>query len=300
MSFINSIKIISAAIQKHPLAKKHKGKAYYNLMKWQLNQLLLPGLKKVPFIAGTYLLVKKGMTGATGNIYFGLHEFEEMGFLLHFLRKGDLFVDIGANVGSYTVLASGVCGAKSISFEPVPETFQHLTNNIVVNKLDTLVTLFNEAVGSEEGKLVFTSGLDTVNHVVAANEANMHNTIDVKVNTLDSTLHENTSNLLIKIDAEGFETAVLNGMTNTLQQDALKAIIIELNGSGRRYGYTDEKIHETLTAHHFLPYVYDPFIRRLQLLSTFTDTNTIYIRDIAMVQKRIKGGSNIAIFSESF
>ena len=63
------------------------------------------------------------MTGATGNIYTGLHEFEDMMFLLHLLRPGDIFVDAGANIGSYTVLASAVVGAKSISFEPVPPLF---------------------------------------------------------------------------------------------------------------------------------------------------------------------------------
>ena len=300
MSLIKSFKIIFSAIHKHPLAKMHKLKAFYNVIKWQLSQLLFPGIKKVPFIAGTYLLAKKSMTGATGNIYFGLHEFEEMGFLLHFLRREDLFVDIGANVGSYTVLASGVCGATCMSFEPVPETFQHLKNNIAENKIGDLASLFNEAVGAEEGKLIFTSGLDTVNHVVADDERNAHQTIDVKVNTLDDKMIGNTSNLLIKIDAEGFETAVLKGMTNTLQKDTVKAIIIELNGAGSRYGYSDEKIHETLTAHHFLPYTYDPFMRKLHALATFTDTNTIYIRDLHLVKERIASASNISIFSESF
>lgn len=52
------------------------------------------------------------MTGATGNIYVGLHEFEDMAFLLHVLRRTDLFVDVGANIGSYTILAGGAAGAK--------------------------------------------------------------------------------------------------------------------------------------------------------------------------------------------
>jgi hypothetical protein len=56
----------------------------------------------------------------TGNLYAGLHEFSEMGFLLHLLRQNDLFVDVGANLGSYTVLASAVCQARNIAFEPVP------------------------------------------------------------------------------------------------------------------------------------------------------------------------------------
>jgi hypothetical protein len=49
-----------------------------------------------------------GMTGATQNIYVGLQEFVDIMLTLHFLRKGDLFLDMGANVGSYTILASGV------------------------------------------------------------------------------------------------------------------------------------------------------------------------------------------------
>jgi len=48
-------------------------------------------------VNGSKFLVKTGETGLTGNIYTGLHEFPDMGFLLHFLRAEDLFVDIGAN-----------------------------------------------------------------------------------------------------------------------------------------------------------------------------------------------------------
>ncbi len=59
------------------------------------------------------------MTGATGNIYAGLHEFDDMAFFLHLLRPEDMFADVGSNIGSYTILASGVVGAKSVAFEPV-------------------------------------------------------------------------------------------------------------------------------------------------------------------------------------
>jgi hypothetical protein len=43
------------------------------------------------------------MTGATGNVYYGLHEFQDMAFVTHYLREGYLFADIGANIGSYSV-----------------------------------------------------------------------------------------------------------------------------------------------------------------------------------------------------
>ena len=60
------------------------------------------------------------MYGATGNIYCGLHDFEEMSFLMHFLRAGDVFADVGVNVGAYSMLAASV-GARAIAFEPAGE-----------------------------------------------------------------------------------------------------------------------------------------------------------------------------------
>ena len=62
----------------------------------------------------------------TGNIYCGLAKFADMAFVLHVLRAGDLFVDIGANAGAYTLLASSVTGAKTTCFEPAPATYARL------------------------------------------------------------------------------------------------------------------------------------------------------------------------------
>ena len=300
MSIGKKLRIIFSAINKHPLAKKHKITAYLKFFKWQLSQLLFPGPRKLSFIGNTYLLADKGMTGATGNIYCGLHEFEDMGFLLHFLRSEDTFVDVGANIGSYTILASGVCGAKTITFEPVPETFVYLKNNIKVNRLEKLVSLQNEAVGGRKGKVNFTSGFDTVNHVLSGNEIVGSKVIEVNINTLDSKLENNHTTLLVKIDVEGFETQVLNGMELALQNKLLKAIIIELNGSGMRYGYNDKSIHDKLLANNFLPYQYDPFRRKLSALHIFLATNTIYVRDFAFVEQRIVSAKKISIFSEVF
>ncbi|MEI7736962.1 MAG: hypothetical protein WCI49_15945, partial [Ferruginibacter sp.] len=98
---MKSLKQIFNFINHHPLAGKHKIKAYYRFFYWQLAQLLFPKERVVKFIGNTKLVVKKGLAGATGNIYAGLHDFADMGFLLHFLRKDDLFFDIGANIGNW-------------------------------------------------------------------------------------------------------------------------------------------------------------------------------------------------------
>jgi len=80
-----------------------------------------------------------------------------MGFLLHALRPDDFFVDIGANVGSYTVLASASIGAKTICFEPIPLTYSRLISNIDVNNMSQKVTAQNVALGDTSGELTFSA-----------------------------------------------------------------------------------------------------------------------------------------------
>ena len=73
------------------------------------------------WIEDAKFICRRGMTGATGNIYCGLDEFADIAFLMHLLRPGDLFVDIGSNIGTFTVLASAVCGSGAIAVEPDPK-----------------------------------------------------------------------------------------------------------------------------------------------------------------------------------
>ncbi|HXB92480.1 MAG TPA: hypothetical protein VNU72_09330, partial [Puia sp.] len=64
----------------HPLTKKDKLSSSWRLLKWQMAMRFFPFPVLYPFVEDTHLLVEKGMTGATGNVYAGLHEFSEMGF----------------------------------------------------------------------------------------------------------------------------------------------------------------------------------------------------------------------------
>jgi cyclopropane fatty-acyl-phospholipid synthase-like methyltransferase len=57
------------------------------------------------------------------------------GFVLHLLRPADHFLDVGANVGSYTVMAAGSVGAFVTCVEPIPSTFAHFERNIALNGL---------------------------------------------------------------------------------------------------------------------------------------------------------------------
>lgn len=293
--FLQNLKRTFKFIHQHPFAKQHLLHAYFQFAVWQIQSRNSTKFHVKNFIEGIKFYAKKGLTGITGNIYTGLHEFDDMGFLLHFLRKEDTFFDIGANVGSYTLLAAGVVGCRTVSFEPSPITYEILTKNIQLNHLESLAHVHNAAIGSTNGHLFFTENEDTTNHVILQTE-DFEAYKKVPVKTLDE-FHEFAPSIL-KIDVEGFETEVLLGGRLILSDPKLKAIIIELNGSGLRYGFDEDKIHEMLLEHQFLPYTYHPLTRELILLSSYSEFNTIYIKDVTFVQQRLSEAKGFKLWNE--
>lgn len=287
-------------ISSHPLTKDKKSAAFFRFARWQFISKLFPYPFIYPFVENTRLIVKKGMTGATGNVYVGLLDFSDMAFLLHFLRDTDLFGDIGANIGAYTILASGVVKAKSVAAEPVPATFKDLEYNIKINDIESLVSCVNSGLGEVEGNLKFTKNLDTVNHVVTEDDTSAIETIEIPVVTLDE-LFVNNCPVLLKIDVEGFELSVLKGGVNILANNKMRAIIIEFNGSGRRYGISDEEVHNVLLSYGFLPYLYNPFKRQLTSILKFSaEGNTIYIKDKIFAEERIFGARRFSAAGKTF
>ena len=236
------------------------------------------------------------MTGATGSVYVGLHEFEEMAFALHFLRPGDLFVDVGANVGVYTVLAAGCAKARCVSVEPIPTTYRDLIANVRLNELESLVQTLQVGLGAEPGEMSFTTTGDTINHVLAAGES-VEDSASVVVTTLDDIL-KNDRPTLMKVDVEGWETKVLEGAETVLSNDSLTGLIIELNGSGSRYGFDEEVILRKLERHGFRAYRYQPFTRTLRPLpggKNVDGGNTLFIRSPQAVAERVRTSPGYAI-----
>src|SRR5262249_23453782 len=216
------VRQIARFLCNHPLTRDHRAAGFVRLFRWQIESRLRREVI-VPWVDGIRLAARRGMTGATGNIYAGLHEFADMAFTLHFLRPHDLFLDVGANIGSYTLLASGVCKARTISFEPDPQTMALLRRNIDLNGLHGRVLLQQTAIGAEEGEVEFTLGRDTCNHVTRGNAGR---TQRVSMRTLDS-VTALAPPTMIKVDVEGHEADVFRGARTVLKSPLLKAIITE-------------------------------------------------------------------------
>lgn len=267
----------------HPLNAGGRFAALGRVARWQVATRLIPGPMALPFVRGTFLLTSRGMTGATGNWYCGLHEVAEMGFLLHLLRPGEHFLDVGANVGSYTVLAGGAVGARVTAVEPVPETFAHLQRNVALNDIGQRTRCCQLGLSEQAGMLRFSKDLDTVNHVLAEGEELP--AVEVSVTRLDDLVGQDVP-VLIKMDVEGHELAVLRGAQTTLADPRLFALIMEINGSGSRYGVSDAELIDLMRGHGFAPHGYDPF-RRCLVERVSTSGNTVFVRDTVAVEARL-------------
>jgi FkbM family methyltransferase len=171
-----------------------------------------------------------------------------------------------------------------MAIEPSPASLSALERNISLNDIGDRVRIARVAAGAGTGRIKISTAFDSLNHVVPAGETTRAD--DVPMESLDRLLGEETP-ILIKIDVEGYESEVLSGAPRLLADPGLKAIIIELNGSGERYGVSDAAVHARLCELGFAASRYDPLTRHLAPASTFGRHNTLYIRDSAFVSERL-------------
>lgn len=265
---------IARYIASHPMTRSSQVAAWTRVISWQIRSRLQAEVI-VPWIDGQKLAVRHGMTGATGNIYAGLHEFADMMLPLHFLCAGDLFLDIGANVGSYTVLAAGVRRARTWAFEPGDVAARQLRRNIEINGLGSLVTVHEIALGDHDGEAPFTVGLDTMNRVAANGEAD---TRMVVCRRLDGVIGAQKP-VMMKLDVEGFEKSVLWGARELLRRDSLAVVTLET---------VTPEMEGLLASCGFARCYYDPFTRTLQDTPGEAPTaNTVFVRNRPMVAARL-------------
>lgn len=140
----------------------------------------------------------------TGTFY----EIEMLEDMHKRLKRGDLTIDVGANIGNHTVFMAGICGCDVIALEAFPQTFQILNRNVDINQLGETVTTLNVAAGAMTGygeaRLAAPNnyGQITIQYTCAETE--------IRVCRLDD-LEMPRAPRLIKIDVEGGELEVLRG-----------------------------------------------------------------------------------------
>lgn len=298
MTTLRTLVRVLAGLLRHPVGRRHPFRTLFRFVRWQIVTRVRPGPREVPFVGGTRLLVSRGMTGATGNVYLGLHEFAPMSLVLDALRPEDLFLDVGANVGSYTVLASGVVGCRTIAFEPVPATVEALEANVRLNDLGDRVRVVQAAVGDTSGTVSVTTTHDTTNRVVSVQEstdggASPDDRLEVPLVRLDDAVTPAelaaTERVILKIDVEGFEVPVLRGAEGLLDSGKVLAVLVEINGSGAAFGHADADIVEQLLRHGMTRYRHDASTRTVEDGSQSEDLMATFASDPPGLTARLSG-----------
>ena len=146
----------------------------------------------------------------------GIYDYNNMHLIKLLLNRlpGSVFVDVGANVGAYSVVASEVNEATVVSIEPHPATYKELKTNIELNKRKNVIML-NLAASNLNGVVKFTdfcSSDSSLNRVLKADKI-LPNVVNVKSQTLDKICESiKVAPDIIKIDVEGHEAEVLAGL----------------------------------------------------------------------------------------
>ena len=152
----------------------------------------------------------------------------------------DILVDIGANVGMYTIWAAKTRGVRVFAFEPESQNFALLYRNIVLNRLFGLVTAYCAALSDEEGfSLLYLSDFQLGASCHTFGESLDHNLADRRTGITQGCVSTTLDNLVargavpvphhIKIDVDGLEHKVLAGCRDTLRNSQVKSLLVEIN-----------------------------------------------------------------------
>lgn len=211
--------------------------------------LLLLGRKTatVSIAGGTRLFVDLRDEGVGRPLFFKLpYEPAETAFLKCKLLNGMVFVDIGANLGYYTVLAAKQVGpsGRVIAIEPDPQNYRLLRQNIAINRITCAQTL-PIALGRQPGEAMLRrSETNYGDHRLTHTSDNRHS-VTVRVDSLDNQLKAlNVAHVdVLKIDVQGFEPEVFAGMTTTLETSPPTIILMEYWPLGMRLAGLDPDSH---------------------------------------------------------
>lgn len=167
------------------------------------------------------------------------------------LRPGESVLDVGANLGQFTLPLAKMVGEKGhvLSFEPVGAAFQQLLENVKLNGL-TNVQVFRKALGEEDTKAEIFVGGSHCPSIVAPEDDAIYRSISEKIEIVRGDTFFAREKLpiphAVKIDVEGFEYAVLQGLRATLADPHCRLLCLEIHPHLLPSGVSAETITELL------------------------------------------------------
>ncbi|MFZ0452107.1 MAG: FkbM family methyltransferase [Ignavibacteriaceae bacterium] len=226
-------------------------KIYNSIGRYNKQTEILIDKNKIKFWTPTYYLddYVKNLAG----------EEQFLNEILLRLNEHNVFWDVGANIGFYSIVAAKIkdTNGKIFAFEPEPKTFSLLRKNIELNKMNNITSL-SIALGDTDGdKLLYPS--DTPNFgahsfVQRTDYRVKKKGIKININTADKLIDEMKIDVpdIMKIDVEGAEILILRGMKRLLMNKKLKTIFCEIHVNLLPlFGSSEEEVLEIFRKENF-------------------------------------------------
>jgi FkbM family methyltransferase len=222
-------------------------------------------------------------------------ETEEVRFIQDVLKEGDVFIDVGCNIGLFSLIASEIVGDKGSveCFEPSIRTFERLQENIKLNGF-TNIKSHNIGISNEKGVLrlnVSEDGHDAWNTFAANTDEKFHKIEEVAVSTLDIRLDGLDKNriALVKVDVEGWEKYVFQGASNFLKEYSPTLMVEFSEANTFAAGYFVQEVYDILAGldYQWFRYMNGKLVAEVKKLHYPYD-NLIATKDITALRLRLK------------
>jgi FkbM family methyltransferase len=291
-----TLPILLRLIWQHPANHRRRTRAITKAALWQIYKRTIAHPFLLPVYDGLRLRAYPDSREAGRFIYYGgLPDFEEMTFMMRYLRTGDRFIDGGANVGAYTLLAAKLVGrsGRVDAFEPAPLEFGRLRENVLLNRLGQ-VHVHEAALAEVPGRAAFTVDRSSGNRLRRADDA-MSQVATVRVTTLDQALGP-AMYAMAKLDLEGAEPLALRGGERHLAARNPPVILLELvDRFVRRFGTSAVDVATWLRDRGYELAEYDVSNNRItvrdrSLIGSRTNVFAVALAELPFVTSRLAGG----------
>ena len=185
----------------------------------------------------------------------GIYEPKETEVVKKEIKKGYTVLDIGANIGYYTLIFAKLVGleGKVYAFEPDPKNFEILKKNVQINNYKNVV-LIQKAVSDRNGEInLVLEENNTAGHNIRSDNTDGMNTINVDMTSLDEYFKNFDGNIdFIKMDVEGSEFGVIKGMKSLLARSKNVKIMTEFDPFFiKKFGVVPEEFLDSFLQNHF-------------------------------------------------
>jgi len=271
MNLLKNTLSLLAQIVRHPNNRSWPLGGVFRFVGWQIWKRIVRRPLTIRVGANRRFLAVPDPPFSSQVIYNRLPDWDEMNFLLRYLRREDRFLDLGANVGFYTVLASTIIDLGEIfPIEANPSNTAILRRQLEINHLKN-VKVSETAASNIDGTVRFSTATREMGSILHRPN-NDPDTLEVPCQRLDTLLVRMPGSGdaidLAKMDVEGCEMLVLEGAADTLKRKVVQTWLFEVNDHAlRNHGSTARDLLNTFTQHGYSLYAWDETTRELKAVA---------------------------------